>query len=392
MRILAIETSCDETAIAVLKVTGKKFATEAHQVASQIALHQQYGGVFPAMAKREHAKNITPLFIETLKEAGLLKPLSSKTPTLTAKKLESLKALLTREQDIIPDLIELVSNYAKPKIDRITVTVGPGLEPALWVGINFAKSLSMIWDISITPVNHMEGHILSVFPQEKKKEFTIGKMTFPMISLLVSGGHTEIVLVKNFQKYTLVGQTRDDAAGEAFDKVARMLELPYPGGPEISRLASQSRDCTHQVGADNKITLPRPMIHSGDFNFSFSGLKTAVLYMIRDMGGIEEISEDTKAEIAREFEDAVCDVLIKKTIAAAKKYKAKHIFVGGGVSANKELSRRLIEEAKVEDLEVIFPTRALTTDNAIMIGIAGYFAKPVPLKSKKLIAQGNMQL
>ncbi len=389
MRILAIETSCDETAIAILKVTGKKFNTEAHQVASQIALHQQYGGVFPAMAKREHAKNITPLFIETLKEANLLKPLSSKTPALTAKKLESLKALLTREHDIIEPLMEMVSKIKKPKIDRITVTVGPGLEPALWVGINFAKALAMIWDIPITPVNHMEGHILSVFPQEKKKEFTIGKMTFPMISLLVSGGHTEIVLIKDFQKYSLIGQTRDDAAGEAFDKVARMLELPYPGGPEISRLASTSRSRNPVTG---EIKLPRPMIHSGDFDFSFSGLKTAVLYMIRDMGGIEKISEDTRAEIAREFEDAVCDVLIKKTLSAAKKYKTKHIFVGGGVSANKELSKRLIEEAKVQDIEVIFPTRALTTDNAIMIGIAGYFEKSVPLSSKKLTAQGNMQL
>jgi N6-L-threonylcarbamoyladenine synthase len=399
MRILAIETSCDETAIAVLKVTGKKFSIEAHQVASQIALHQQYGGVFPAMAKREHAKNITPLFIETLKEANLLKKKKSVVSTQTLQKIEK---LLMREQDIIPDLIELISNYAKPKIDRLTVTVGPGLEPALWVGINFAKALALIWDISITPVNHMEGHILSVFPQEKKKEFMIGKMTFPMISLLVSGGHTEIVLVKNFQKYSLVGQTRDDAAGEAFDKVARMLELPYPGGPEISRLASTSRlrkRVTGEIKLSPKgdagastLSLPRPMIHSGDFNFSFSGLKTAVLYMIRDMGGIEKVSEETKAEIAREFEDAVCDVLIKKTLAAAKKYKAKHVFVGGGVSANKELSRRLTEEAKDQNIEVIFPTRALTTDNAIMIGIAGYFAKPVPLSSKKLIAQGNMQL
>ena len=206
--------------------------------------------------------------------------------------------------------------------------------------------------------------------------------------MLVSGGHTEIVLVKGIGKYTILGATLDDAAGEAFDKVARMLGLPYPGGPEISRLAALSR----KANAERSIKLPRPMFHSPDYNFSFSGLKTSVLYLLRDMGGIEKISEQTKMEIAREFEDSVCDVLIKKTLTAAKKNKAKSVIVGGGVSANRELASRLTKEAAALGIGVTFPTKGLSTDNAIMIALAGYFGKPVSLKSKKLIAQGNLSL
>lgn len=383
MKILAIETSCDETAIALLSVTGgknPKFKIEAHQVASQIALHQQYGGVFPMMAKREHARNIVPLFVNTLKEAKQYFE-NSKHQNIDLKKIQN---LLVREQDIIEPFLDIISKIKKPKIDRIAVTVGPGLEPALWVGINFAKALSLVWDVPIVPVNHMEGHILSVFAPQKMNELKMSNYSFPAISLLVSGGHTELVLVKGIGKYKLVGQTRDDAAGEAFDKVARMLELPYPGGPEISRLASLSRSSLNTVKGEVK--LPRPMIGSGDFDFSFSGLKTAVLYYIRDNG---PINEETKIEIAREFEDAVCDVLIKKTLASAKKFKAKSIIVGGGVSANKKLKTRLTKESPIP---VTFPTKRLSTDNAIMIGIAGFFEKAVRLSSKKLIAQGNMDL
>ena len=384
MRILAIETSCDETALALLTVTGKtKFKIEAHKIASQIALHTQYGGVFPMMAKREHSKNITPLFIETLKEAKLLKKKPQKISKTLITKLEK---LLEREKELIPAFTAFISEYEKPKIDRIAVTVGPGLEPALWVGINFAKALSLAWNIPLVPVNHMEGHVLSIFPKEKKKDFIIGKMQFPIISLLVSGGHTEILLVSGFQKYKLIGQTRDDAAGEAFDKVARMLELPYPGGPEISRLATLAR----KMKIERTFKLPRPMIGNKDFDFSFSGLKTAVLYLIRDLGGIEKINENKKLEIAREFEDAVVDVLLSKTFAAAKKYNAKSIIVGGGVSANKELITRLTKEGRAKKLDIIFPSKILTTDNAIMIAIAGFFGKTAPRSSKKLVAKGNL--
>ena len=389
MKILSIETSCDETAIAVLSVTGTKnpkFKIEAHQVASQITLHQQYGGVFPMMAKREHARNIVPLFLATLKQAGQCRP-RSKNQELGIKE-KKLADLLKREQDIIDPFLSEIPKIKKPKIDRIAVTVGPGLEPALWVGINFAKALSLTWDVPIVPVNHMEGHVLSVFSPQKDSKLSMKSDVFPAISLLVSGGHTELVLVKNIGKYKLIGQTRDDAAGEAFDKVARMLGLPYPGGPQISRLA----ECARREKSNASIKLPRPMLGTPDFDFSFSGLKTAVLYLIRDFGGIEKIEEEMKMEIAREFEDAVCDVLIKKTLAAAKKYGAKNIIVGGGVSANKELRARLASEARALNNSVHFPEKNLSTDNAIMIGLAGYFAKQVPLSSKKLTAQGNLGL
>ena len=382
MRILAVETSCDETALAILSVTGRKFKIEAHQIASQIALHTQYGGVFPMMAKREHSKNITPLFVETLAEAMLLKKKPQKISKALSGKIEK---MLVREKELIPAFLEFIAMYQKPKIDRIAVTVGPGLEPALWVGINFAKALSLAWNIPLVPVNHMEGHVLSIFPQEKKKDFVIGKMTFPIISLLVSGGHTEIVLVKGFQKYQLIGQTRDDAAGEAFDKVARMLDLPYPGGPQISKLAALAR----KQKLERTFKLPRPMIGSKDFDFSFSGLKTAVLYLIRDLG---TLTDDKKMEIAREFEDAVVEVLISKTLAAAQKFQAKNIIVGGGVSANKELVKQLSKKAQAQKIKIVFPSKKLTTDNAVMIGIAGYFGKKAARTSKKLLAQGNMAL
>ena len=393
MRILSVETSCDETALAILTVTGKRppaggpnFTIEAHKVASQIALHTQYGGVFPMMAKREHSRNIVPLFLETLKEAKLLK----ETKPVPLKLEKKVRALLEKEQEMVEGFIAEISKLKKPSIDAIAVTVGPGLAPALWVGINFAKALSLVWDIPLVPVNHMEGHVLSVMVPKGGKEFQLTKdsFAFPAISLLVSGGHTEIVLVKKIGTYKILGATLDDAAGEAFDKVARMLGMPYPGGPEISRLAVLSR----KSKAERAIKLPRPMIHSKDYNFSFSGLKTSVLYLLRDLGGIEKISEETKMEIAREFEDAVCDVLIKKTLGAAQKNKAQSIIVGGGVSANRELATRLTKEAAAIGITVTFPTKGLSTDNAIMIALAGYFGKAVSLNSKKLVAQGNMSL
>ena len=383
MRILAIETSCDETAIAVLSVKGTKCVLEAQEIASQIALHTQYGGVFPMMAKREHSRNIVPLFLKTLESAGLQIPLK-KPAQLNEKKLS---ALLVRENELLEIFLKELPLYKKPMIDRICVTVGPGLEPALWVGINFAKALSFVWDIPLVPVNHMEGHVLSIFPEADKKEFSISKMDLPAISLLVSGGHTELVLVKGIGKYKIVGKTLDDAAGEAFDKVARMLGLPYPGGPEISRLAEKVRKSGKPYSSP-LIKLPRPMMHSPNFDFSFSGLKTASLYLLQKI----ELNDTTKAEVACEFENAAIDVLTKKTLKAAEKYKAKSIIVGGGVSANAHLRNTLNEMGTAAGIKIIFPTKALTTDNAVMIGIAGSFGKPAPLSSKKFLAQGNMEL
>jgi N6-L-threonylcarbamoyladenine synthase len=381
MKILAIETSCDDTCIAILdaKKSGKSvsFKILSNVIHSQIDVHREFGGVFPALAKREHIKNITPVYEKAMRDAK------------------------------------------NPKIDAIAVTVGPGLEPALWVGITFAKELGEKLDAPIIPVNHMEGHVLSVFPQ-KGKTFTINskKKIFPSLSLLVSGGHTELVLTKKWQDYKLIGQTVDDAAGEAFDKVARMLGLPYPGGPEISRLATEERknidlmdlaqasrgraeqknqQIFTRVQQSNVLsgpTFPRPMIHSKDYNFSFSGLKTAVLYYIRDHG---PLTEKLKSQIAREFEDAAIEVLIKKTIRAIKQYKIKTLIVGGGVSANAYLRDSLKKACKKEKLkiDIHFPVKNLSTDNALMIAIAGYFrlTKNKKYKTPKgLEAIGNLAL
>jgi len=386
MIILAIETSCDETAIAIVEVKkqGKKtkFKILGNEISSQAVLHAQFGGVFPALAKREHIKNLPIVFKKVLKQAKL--------------KIE--------------------------KVDLIAVTSGPGLEPALWTGIVFAKELNKKYKIPVIPVNHMEGHIFSIFPK-KGKTFSIdfNKKMFPILSLLVSGGHTELVLVKNWHKYKKIGQTRDDAVGEAFDKVARMLSLPYPGGPEISKLAKiereyllsgslaqavePSRENFHQkiIRADGKqilseIVLPRPMIHSKNYDFSFSGLKTAVLYMIRDIGNL---TESIKMKIAKEFEDASVEVLISKTIRAIKEYKIKTLIVGGGVSANSYLQKIMISKVKEYGLKtkIHFPSKNLTGDNALMIAIAGYFQyinSPKKLKNNKSInqikANGNLSL
>lgn len=392
MKLLAIETSCDETSLAILEVKGtaKKplFSVLAHETASQIALHARYGGVFPMMAKREHAKNIVPLFRTTLEKAGFVDGKSRvKSDTKKAKKLA---AILEREPELLGAFLPFIASYKKPKIDAIAVTVGPGLEPALWVGINFARALSYMWNIPIIPVNHMEGHVLSIFPKKDGKEFSVGDFEFPLISLLVSGGHTELVLVKKWGSYTVIGATKDDAAGEAFDKVARMMNLPYPGGPEISRLAQMARN----EGLSLPTKLPRPMLHSKDFDFSFSGLKTAVLYLIRDM---KTLSDDDKKKIAREFEDAAIDVLVAKTMKALTKYKAKTLIVGGGVAANNHLRDTLSTAAKKEDRAIHFPIRELSTDNAVMIGIAGAVEylrtrKTVRFTSKKLRAKGTMSL
>ena len=391
MNILSIETSCDETAIAILHVSSGKNPIGkvlAHTVASQIELHTQYGGVFPMMAKREHAKNILPVLLETLEKAGFLA--NAKKPAEFP--IQKISTILARENDLGERFLNELPKYKKPSIDKIAITVGPGLTPALWVGISFAKALSLAWDIPIVPVNHMEGHLLSTLITDSKKSFKLSQSSFdlPAISLLVSGGHTEIVLFKKIGAYKVVGCTRDDAAGEAFDKVARMLGLAYPGGPLVSKLASEYRALKNSdKKIEQKIILPRPMIHSKDFDFSFSGLKTSVLYLLRDLG---EINENQKMEIAHEFENAVVDVLIAKTFAAVKKFSAQSIIIGGGVSANTELQKRFKLEAKNFGIPVHLPTKNLSTDNAIMIAIAGYFAKPVSLTSKKLIAVGNLEL
>ncbi len=391
--ILGIESSCDDTGIAVLKASPTKTKTNfeilANELSSQTKLHEQYGGVFPAMAKREHAKNIVPLFIAALENSKLLKK-RKKIKEIDPKVLKKLTKLLEREAEMVSVIVDFVQTYETPKIDKIAVTSGPGLEPTLWVGINFARALGFLFDIPVIPTNHMEGHILSVaIPEAKTFSISSESFQFPLISLLVSGGHTELVLVKDIGKYTLIGATRDDAAGEAFDKVARMMDFPYPGGPKISQLAHEGRTTL----AFSEFSFPRPMIHSSDFDFSFSGLKTAVLYTIRDMGGT--LSDSRKKDLSREFEDAVVDVLVVKTLKAVQKYKASSVVVGGGVSANLWLRSELLRRGKEfnPNLKIHFPTLMLSRDNALMITLAGYL-KSLRIKKfpRTIKAEGNLKL
>jgi len=362
MKLLAIETSCDDTAIALVEIKENKKSTSfkilGNEVSSQIELHREFGGVYPSLAKREHTKNLPLVLEKVLKEAKI--------------KME--------------------------KVNAIAVTIGPGLEPALWTGITFAEELNKKYTIPIIPTNHMEGHIFSIFPQKGKKNFNVKKdnQMLPILSLLVSGGHTELVLIKSWDKYKKIGQTRDDAVGEAFDKVARMLGLPYPGGPEISKLTEEERKKISKNKLSKLITLPRPMKYSNDYDFSFSGLKTAVLYTIRDL---KKLTDRTKRQIAKEFEDAAIEVLIYKTIKAIKEYKVKNLIVGGGVSANKYLQKVMEKEIKKNKLKVKvnFPTKSLTGDNALMIAVAGYFQYKnnkfvKSYKSLKLKANGNLSL
>jgi len=393
MLILSIETSCDETAVSIVEAFGDfpeaKYKLLGNSLWSQIDIHREYGGVFPALAKREHAATIVPMLGKALNEASLEKDYS---PTLFPEQEVELHKILEREPTLADQLITFHKEHGIPPIDVIAVTAGPGLEPALWVGVNFAKALAYLWNIKMIPVNHMEGHVLaSIFDIEEDNKLT--PIPFPAIALLISGGHTELILMKDWSQYERVGQTRDDAVGEAFDKVARLIGLPYPGGPEISKLAALGR----QLGLPPfKDDLPRPMINSDDLDFSFSGLKTSVRYAVADKvnaggregalgykvnaGGREgalgqrELTDDDKKALARDFEDAVRDVLIKKTKDAVDQYNAKTIIIGGGVSANKFLMQEFKRHFLIThpDITVYTPNPGLSTDNSIMIALAGH--------------------
>ncbi len=367
MRILAIETSCDETAICLLEATetptGVEFCVINNITHSQLE-HVAYGGVFPGIGKREHQINL-PLILD-----------------------------------------QIMKDQEKP--DVICVTNGPGLEPALWCGIVFAKELGEKWSASrripVVPVNHMEGHILSVlvptspdsaaqnhplhYRGEGSYNFTFeDNIQFPALALLISGGHTELVLVKSIGDYKIIGKTRDDAVGEAFDKVARVLGLPYPGGVAVSQLAAQARE----KNIPTIETFPRPMIHTKDYDFSFSGLKTAVLYFVQNLTHQADlkisqafssfgwdgskIPDEIKEAIAREFEDAVTDVLVKKTTRALEEFSIQTLIIGGGVAANKFIIDSLQTKINQDfsDVTLCVPTKGLTGDNALMIALAGYF-------------------
>ncbi len=394
MKILAIETSCDETAIAILecegspvKLQGSHGASEkgttfkilGNVLLSQIEIHKEYGGVFPALAKREHAKNLVPILEAALEEAELL---HEDTQAMKEETRAKISEILAREQGLAELFFEFVNECEPPALDAIAVTAGPGLEPALWVGVNFAKALSLAWNIPLIAVNHMEGHILAGLVQNKSGEqFTISNFQFPILALLISGGHTELVLMKEWLKYELIGQTRDDAVGEAFDKVARMLGLPYPGGPEISKLAEIARLNLDELGQGLTLfKLPRPMINEASCDFSFAGLKTAVMYLLKKqdvlMNGRSAKDKDSmNMHIAREFEDSVAEVLWKKTSRALEQTGAQTLVLGGGVSANTHIRRTFVDNITNEypHITLRIPVPSLTTDNAIMIALAGFY-------------------
>ena len=388
MKILAIETSCDETAVSIIDAKGgfkkPQFKILAETVNSQVNLHKKYGGVFPSLAKREHTKNLLPVLKTTMRKANLI---SNSSFTISNETIKKVKKILDREPELAEALIEFINKHKKPKINAIAVTYGPGLEPALWTGLNFAKALSLLWSKPLIPTNHMEGHLFATLINNKKRK----KIKFPALTLLISGGHTQLVVIKDFNKFKVIGETRDDAVGEAYDKVARMLGLSYPGGPEVSKLAQQ-----HKFGTrGSKWDLPRPMINTNDFDFSFSGLKTAVLYKIQK---ISRLTPKIKKEIAFEFENAVTEVLLKKTTEAIKKYKIKTLILGGGVVANKKIRKSFKNlNKKIEGLDILIPDIKYTGDNATMIAVAGYFRylDDKILDSKKtgrIKANGNLQL
>ncbi|MFZ2522648.1 MAG: tRNA (adenosine(37)-N6)-threonylcarbamoyltransferase complex transferase subunit TsaD [Minisyncoccia bacterium] len=402
MKILSIETSCDETAVSIVEAEGglesPTFCVLGNALFSQIDIHKEYGGVYPMLAKREHAKNLIPLLKKVLEESKLIS--DSKFKSIgSEEKWREIENILKREIGLYENFKNYIENIPKPEIDVISVTSGPGLAPALWVGISFAKALSVIWDIPVLGVNHMEGHIASILIEtdarvmNQESGIRNNVMQFPALALLISGGHTEIVKIDAWGKYEILGRTLDDAVGEAFDKTARMLGLSYPGGPEVSKLARLARETS--IPHEAKFT--RPMIHSENLDFSFSGLKTAVLYYIRDTtenGRIELILEK-KADIAREFEDAVIDVLVKKTKKALEENSFKTLIIAGGVIANKRIADIFSKfENEYNDLVVKIPTKNLSTDNSLMIAGATYLnlnLYPDLMNNKnEIIAVGNL--
>ncbi|MEK7149576.1 MAG: tRNA (adenosine(37)-N6)-threonylcarbamoyltransferase complex transferase subunit TsaD [Patescibacteria group bacterium] len=378
MKILAIETSCDETAIALVEAKGglrnPQFKILKNFVASQIKIHAPFGGVVPNLAKREHLKNL-PILLKRIMNHEL--------------KIKNKKTIIHNSKFIIPDVI--------------AVTVGPGLEPALWTGIGFAKELckklkvkNEKLKVKLQGVSHLDGHLYSFFLNQKNKITNY----FPAIALIISGGHTILVKMDSLTKIKKIGETRDDAVGEAFDKVARLLNLPYPGGPEIEKLA--------KLGNPDAIKFPRPMLDQKNFDFSFSGLKTSVLYYIRDsklriyhntlnenLGHSDKfvVSDRLRADIAASFQRAAFDVLIKKTLRAAEQYKAKSIMISGGVASNNSLRNYFKLKVKSEKLKVNFfaPSKKFTTDNAAMIAVAAY-VNHLRKKKYKLVANGNLNI
>lgn len=322
MRILAIETSCDDTAVSIVDVlAGERFRVLAHTSYSQVKTHRKYGGVVPEVAAREHAVMIVP----TLR--------------------------LAFEQARIP----------LGKVDVIAVTRGPGLMTSLRVGVETARTLSALWKKPLVGVNHIEGHLYSCWPVHGIRGVGKGERPkLPAIALIVSGGHTELILMKGQGQYKLLGRTRDDASGEAFDKVAKLLNLPYPGGPRLAKLAER--------GNSSAYDFPRPMIATHNLDFSFAGLKTAVRYAMPN-----RLTPKVKANLAASFQQSVIDVLTAKTLKAVKRYQPKSVLLGGGVAANKLLRQTLNAKLKNNSTKLFIAPLPLCTDNATMIAMAASF-------------------
>ncbi|HEY4487513.1 MAG TPA: tRNA (adenosine(37)-N6)-threonylcarbamoyltransferase complex transferase subunit TsaD [Candidatus Paceibacterota bacterium] len=393
MKILGIETSCDETAVCLIEACGTfeqnfSFKVFGNALLSQVAVHAPYGGVFPNLAKREHSRNLVPLLARVFQQSRVPRGSTSGIDT------DGLRDILEREPELCTQLEMFLATHGKPDIDAIAVTHGPGLEPALWVGVNFARALSTVWNVPIVPVNHLEGHIAMAIVSNPDTSLynevsglRIKESGFPAIALLISGGHTELDLVREWPHFETLGETRDDAVGEAFDKVARMMGLPYPGGPQISALAETARN-TYR--GPYSVSLPRPMLHEKNFDFSFSGLKTAVLRLVKD----KTLSEDEKMALAREFEEAATDVLVHKTVRAVEEYGAQTVLVGGGVSANAHVKRELKKALDNAGAQLLVPPPEWATDNALMIALVGYFhaLNNEFIEAATLRANGNLKL
>jgi len=397
MLILSIETSCDDTCLALIEAKPNNQKKDAFRVvfnlvSSQIKVHAPYGGIVPNLAKREHQNNLVLLLNKGLKKLSDKKK-NKKEINLTKQKNNKLTKILNREKTLLKKLKTFLKSQKKiPQIDSIAVTIGPGLEPALWTGVNLAKVLSYLWQIPIIPINHLEGHITANWLKfsKEKDQFRIinSKKILPAVCLIISGGHTQLVLIKKYGSYELLGETLDDAVGEAFDKVARMLKLGYPGGPAIAEISAR-----HKNKKTINIQLPRPMLNSKNLNFSFSGLKTAVLYSIKELTKKYPLKE-IKSSIAIEFQQAVIDVLTSKIIQAAEKTQVKTLMLSGGVASNLELRKQL--KAKInKQFKLLIPPPYLCTDNALMIAAAAYFhlqknEKMTPWS--KIAAQANLRL
>jgi len=314
MLVLGIESSCDETGVA-LYATGEGRLL-AHALHTQVAMHRDYGGVVPELASRDHIRRVVPLLRRALADSG----------------------------------------RSLAEVGAVAYTQGPGLAGALLVGASFAEALATALGVPTVPVHHLEGHLLSPLLSKTPPRF-------PFVALLVSGGHTQLMRVAGIGDYALLGETLDDAAGEAFDKTAKLLGLGYPGGPALAALAERGRPDVHR--------LPRPMLGSGDLDFSFSGLKTAVLVLARQLAGGGALDAQQQADLARAFQDAIVEVLVRKSLCAVKECGLRQLVVAGGVGANRELRRQLDARAARARVSVFYPELEFCTDNGAMIALAG---------------------